>query len=191
MIRHRVVAPDGHTVAVTTSREVAEWYRRDGSTIATEAVEPVGRFGDVVSGRVVWADGCVSGVGRSPDPADAVPLIPQPAAGLLATIYGSDGPSCEEIGGPLAVAAVRECTTTTVARDPRPTRGGYQSPRVERLDVVLSDGSRRTWYAASVGYSEGYLYVLQPTYEAAVAELENYDAQLEPSDPAVVSNTTC
>lgn len=177
MIRHRVVAPDGRTVALTTSREVAEWHCRDGSTIATEDAEPIGRFGDVVSGRVVWADGLIGGLGRSPEP--AIPLIPQPAARLLATIYGSDSPDCAEVGGPLVVASVRECSTTTVARDPRPTRGGYQSPIVERLNVVLADGSRRTWYAASVGYSEGYLYALQPSYEAAVAEFADYDAQLE------------
>jgi hypothetical protein len=66
-----------------------------------------------------------------------------------------------------------------VARDPRPTRGGFQSPVVEQIDVVLADGSRRTWYAASVGYSEGYLYALALSYDAAVAGLAGFDAQLE------------
>lgn len=40
--------------------------------------------------------------------------------------------------------------------------GGYQGPRVEQIDI---DG--RKIYAASVGYSEGYLYSLHQTQQEA------------------------
>lgn len=62
------------------------------------------------------------------------------------------------------------------------TRGGYQSPLIERLDVVLGSGESgevRTWYAAVEGYGEGYLYALVTTYEDALAEFSGRDAQLE------------
>lgn len=66
-----------------------------------------------------------------------------------------------------------------MARDPRSTRGGFQSPLIEQLDVTLADDSRHTWYSAMVGYSEGYLYELVATHDAAVAPLAGYDARLE------------
>jgi hypothetical protein len=190
MIRHRLVDQHDYTMLVTISRASAEEERdrsadfAPGSSIATEDIEIVGRFGSsVTDGRVLWADGRVSSAWEFDprhDP-DAVPppAIAEAASHLLATIYGADGPSCAAVGGPLVVATVLECVTTVIARDPRRTRGGYQSPIVERLDVALADGRRHTWYAGVVGYGEGYLYALQPTYEAAVAELEGHDAQLE------------
>jgi hypothetical protein len=189
MLRYRLIDQQGHTVLTTISSARAEQdcaRRAAPTTIASDDVEVIGRFGlGLTDGGVLWADGRTSPAWEFdptlPEPTRAPLPLPLPGAGstLLSAIYGSDIPGCAAVGGPLVVATVVECVTTVVARDPRATRGGFQSPVVDQLDVVLADGSRRTWYAATVGYSEGYLYALAPTYKAAVDELTPYDAQIE------------
>lgn len=190
MIRYRLQVAD-HTLFTTISRSRVEQERdrraefAPGAVITDEEVDIVGRFGSsVTDGHILWADGRTSPawefdsalVGSAEI---ALPgLLPPPASKLLSTIYGSDHASCAVVGGALVVATVVECETTVVAEDTRRTRGGFQSPAVERLDVVLADGSRHAWYAAVVGYSEGYVYELALTAELAAAELAGHDAQL-------------
>lgn len=194
MIRYRLVGYHDHTILTTVLRERVERERAHqadldpDAIIATEDVGIIGRFGSCcIDDRVLWADGHISAAWEfNPLSSNAAPPEPPPiadvAARLLGAIYGSDVPGCDAVGGPLVVATVSECVTSVVARDPRRTQDGFQPPAIERLDVALADGTRATWYVATMGYCQEYVYALAPTCDAAVAELgcDEGDSELVP-----------
>jgi hypothetical protein len=165
--------------SVSRERTADHSFLGDVQVIA-EDVAIVGLTPGVTDGHVLWSDGRRSPAWDLPDEVRAAArTLPRAASSLLCAVWGSDGGSFADVGGALVVARVTECTATVVLADPRRTRGGYQSPEVKQLNVELDDGSRVTWYAASVGYSEGYLYELCSTLDAARAALSGYDAELK------------
>lgn len=58
--------------------------------------------------------------------------------------------------------------------------GHYAPPRIQRLEVELTDGSRCTWWVYTTGYPEGYAYELYDDRAALLAFL----APPKPAAPA-------
>ncbi len=181
--RYRVIDEDHVTVIITLhdSSALSEVVRRaefgGKSEILAEDVGLVGCFGYGYTRLLLWQDGEVSAAWDFEGP---VPLLPEAASILLTMIFWSDAPSasCAVVGGTLLLARVVRCERRIVARDPRPWLAGCQPPMIEELRVTLDNGSRPTWFVASVGYDEGYLYRLALTYDDAVKVLEERGAVL-------------
>ncbi len=181
--RYRVVNEEGVTLLVTLQQsgahsELARQAEFGGqSEVYCEDLSLIGSFGYGYTQKLLWQDGEVSAAWEF---AGTIQPLPEPASTLLTTIFWSDDPSSfRVVGGTLLLARVIRCERTIVARDWRHRPGGCQPPRIEELRLVLDNGSRPTWFAASAGYDGGYLYRLALTYDDAVAEFDGQHVELQ------------
>jgi hypothetical protein len=111
-----------------------------------------------------WSDGKFTTSIGLPRWATQIRSLSRAAESLISECRGSDSGPPKEIGGYKALADVASFTTTTVSEGP--PKGVWARAKIDRLDLVMRDGSTRTIYRFTEGYFEGYACDLGETAES-------------------------
>ena len=124
------------------------------------------------SSWALWSDGKMTrGYGLPKDVPSAQSLSPD-AEGIIDAAQGSDDGQVE--GGWETVTRVQKILATTVLRD-EGTRGYYANPKIEKLRVLLVDGTQTDLYVYTKGYFEGYHYKVFLSMDSLQADIQPVD----------------
>ena len=136
------------------------------NVLTTENVE----LWHVSSTWAYWSDGRITAAVIGKTEKDlSKQVLSDSAAGLISTVRGAD---CGEVEGgwPVLTRIAKELSRTRVQVSP--PRGLYQGGTIEKIGVENNDGTRATLYEWSIGYIEGYSYVLCESLDSLKKRLE-------------------